>query len=61
MGWAPCGNGGPCTVADSKGIDIAEELVHQFVNLLVARGQSDLVAGAKIAYDGSAVLVWQGE
>ena len=43
------------------GVDAAKELVMQFMDLIAARGQRDLVAGAKISYDGAAILVGGGK
>ena len=39
------------------GVDAAEELVLQFVDRISARGQSDIVASAKVSIDAAAVLV----
>ena len=42
------------------GLDGAEDLVLEFIDLVAARGQFDLVAGAKISFDADAILVSEG-
>ena len=42
------------------GLDSAHELVLEFIDLVSERGQFDLLAGAKVAFDADAVLVSEG-
>ena len=42
------------------GVDNAHELVLEFIDLVSERGQFDLLAGAKVAFDVDAVLVSEG-
>ena len=39
------------------GLRRAEDLVLEFTDIIAARGQYDLLAGAKVSYDGDAILV----
>ena len=43
-----------------SGVDGAQDLVLQFMDMIDARGQYDLLAGAKVSYDADAVLVPTG-
>ena len=43
-----------------SGVDGAQDLVLQFMDMIDARGQYDLLAGAKASYDADAVLVPTG-
>ena len=42
------------------GLDGAEEQVLEFIDIVAARGQFDLLAGAKVSFDADAVLVSEG-
>ena len=42
------------------GLDGAEDLVLEFIDLVATRGQFDLVAGAKISFFDDAILVREG-
>ena len=43
------------------GLDGAEDLVLEFIDLVATRGQFDLVAGAKVSFDADAsILVREG-
>ena len=42
------------------GLDAAQDLVLDFIDLVAARGQFDLLAGAKVSFDFDAVLVSEG-
>ena len=42
------------------GLDGAENLVLEFIDIVAARGQFDLVAGAKVSFDADAILVSEG-
>ena len=43
-----------------SGVDGAQNLVLQFMDMIDARGQYDLLAGAKVSYDADCVLVPTG-
>ena len=45
----------------TQGVDAGGELVLQFMDLIAARGQAALLSGAKISYDGAAILVGGGK
>ena len=42
------------------GLDGAEDLVLEFIDLVATRGQFDLVAGAKVSFDVDVILVREG-